>query len=103
MVVCGDRTTYLRTVGVERGLLVKCLDGLCVEVQRSRPVMSLESGITLVLELGGIFLGSHDVSTFMRTGGVDEAHEEQVGATIGEWNRRIEVALRGTYVPVIAR
>ena|SRR5690242_6036864 len=73
--VCSDQATYLRTVGVERGLLVVCLDGLCVVFERSGPVVCFEGLIALVLELDGFFLGSHGASNFCARRRVCEARD----------------------------
>ena len=59
--VQNGKATNLRAVGVERGVLIVLLDGLCVEVDRTSPVVGLEGGVALVLELSGFFLrASHD-------------------------------------------
>jgi hypothetical protein len=54
--VQSGKATDLRAVGVERGVLVVLLDSLCIEVDRTSPVVGLEGGVALVLELSGFFL-----------------------------------------------
>jgi hypothetical protein len=63
----GRLAAYLGTICVERRLLVPQFYGLGVEVERSGPVLVLESFIALVFELGGFFLwAAHDACRQVR-------------------------------------